>query len=59
MIKFIFYTFIFYVLMKIFKVVLDPVFDKKEKIKAPERNDRPQNREKPIAGEYIDYEEIR
>lgn len=45
--------------MKIFKVVLDPVFDKKEKIKAPERNDRPQNREKPIAGEYIDYEEIR
>ena len=59
MIKFIFYTFIFYVLMKIFRMFLDPVFDKKENAMPREIKDKMKQTEKPIAGEYIDYEEIK
>ncbi len=61
MIKFIFYTFVFYVVMKILRMFLDPIFDKKESNVAtePKRDKIHTTPQKPIVGEYIEYEEVK
>lgn len=55
MLRFIFYIVVFYIVMKILRIFIDPVFDKhinnKPNQKTPEK--------KPIVGEYIEYEEVK
>jgi hypothetical protein len=64
MIRFIFYTFVFYIVIKILRMFLDPFFDKKDPKTGQSSNNtihsnNPSKPQKPIAGEYIDYEEIK
>lgn len=64
LIRFIFYTFVFYIVMKILRTFLDPFFDKKEKSVSNNNNNSNTNinskpSQKPIVGEYIEYEEIK
>ncbi len=65
LIRFIFYTFVFYIVMKILRMFLDPFFDKKEKSvsnnnnNANNINNNSKPSRKPIVGEYIEYEEIK
>ncbi len=60
MIRFIFYTFVFYIVIKILRMFLDPFFEKgnvnpQTKVK----NNVPPTPAKAIVGEYIEYEEIK
>lgn len=67
MIRFIFYTLIAYVLFKIFRVFIDPLFDSasrgpKGHAKAQAKpQDKPSQAtaKEPVLGEYVDYEEVR
>lgn len=63
MIRFIFYTLIAYVLFKIFRVLIDPLFDSASRAPKPkagpqDQPKQPAQKEK-VLGEYVDYEEIR
>jgi hypothetical protein len=57
MIRFIFYTLIAYVLFKIFRVVIDPLFEKRPSQQPPRRDAA--EKKGPGLGEYVDYEEVK
>ncbi len=60
MIKFIFYIFVFYVVMKILRIFIDPFFSKSERIQnLNQEGGIPPKQHKPTVGEYIEYEEIK
>lgn len=60
MIRFIFYTFVFYVVIKILRMFLDPFFEKRNVTPQTKvKNNVPPTPAKPIVGEYIEYEEIK
>lgn len=57
MIRFIFYTLIAYVLFKIFRVVIDPLFEKRTAQQGGRRD--AQGKKGSGLGEYVDYEEVK
>ena len=63
MIKFIFYTLIAYVLFKIFRVFIDPMFESKNPQKPSPKvqgnNPVPPKHSEPKLGEYVEYEEVK
>ncbi len=63
MIRFIFYTLIAYVLFKIFRVFIDPLFDSGARAPKPQTGaqDKPSQAtpKEPVLGEYVEYEEIK
>ncbi len=63
MIRFIFYTLIAYVLYKIFRVFIDPMFETTQKQGTPSihnsTNQQAPKSKEPTLGEYVEYEEVK
>lgn len=63
MIKFIFYTLIAYVLFKIFRVFIDPIFEAKNSPtpspKVQGNNPVPPKHSESKLGEYVEFEEVK
>ena len=62
MIKFIFYTLIAYVLFKVFRLFIDPMFETKTPTKQqPKQAPRsePKAPKETVLGEYVEYEEVK
>lgn len=65
-IRFIFYVFITYIIMKMVRVFMDPVFESKTSTKSssnhrtnPVNNHPPKQEAKSTLGDYVDFEEIK
>ena len=58
LLRYIFYIFVFYIVMKILRMFFDPLFEKKENTSTNNNVNTPKP-QKPVVGEYIDYEEIK
>lgn len=62
MIKFIFYTLIAYVLFKVFRLFIDPMFETKSAVKQQLKQTTPQEpkaAKETVLGEYVEYEEVK
>lgn len=62
MIKFIFYTLIAYVLFKVFRLFIDPMFETKSAVKQQPKQTAPQEpkaTKETVLGEYVEYEEVK
>lgn len=62
MIKFIFYTLITYVLFKVFRLFIDPMFEIKSAVKQQPKQTTPKEpkvAKETVLGEYVEYEEVK
>jgi hypothetical protein len=62
MIKFIFYTLITYVLFKVFRLFIDPMFEIKSAVKQQPKQTttkEPKVAKETVLGEYVEYEEVK
>lgn len=62
-IRFLFYSFIFYVIMKLIRLFVDPMFNTQKVNSTPNLSPKPnpktEIKKEPSLGEYVEYEEIK
>jgi hypothetical protein len=59
MLRFIFYLLFGYVLIKLFRVFIDPLFQQRTTQPSPSKINNGSTEKKVTIGEYVDYEEVK